>query len=269
MTATCPPSLRLEILSVLGIEDCHVIHAPTDRPEISYRVKIFPTLERARDKLVAAVRSQLAHQHRDSFRGLVYCQSKTDVDEIADMIGCGAFHASQPEEEKQVNFRNWVEGKKKFMVCSSSMGCGIDVEGVTAVFHFGTPWSLLYFAQESGRAGRGGNASLSIIFAAENERTTYSEEGVDLHEKQVMRDWVLQKSACRRTGLSSFLDNRRTTCMLLKGAVLCDICLAESLKEHPGQLTLFPSLIAPTRDETNPITLPTIQPSLVPAQATQ
>ncbi|KAF9777942.1 P-loop containing nucleoside triphosphate hydrolase protein, partial [Thelephora terrestris] len=163
MTATCPLPLRSEILGALGISDCHIIHAPTDRPEISYRVDISPTLDEAKEKLVVAVEDRLAKTKSTSFRGLVYCRSKKDVDEIAERLGCDAFHAGRPVEERKASFQNWVNGKKKFIICSSLLGCGIDIEGVAVVFHFGTPWSILDFAQESGRAGRGGKASISVV----------------------------------------------------------------------------------------------------------
>lgn len=261
MTATCPPPLRSEILSILGIDDCHTIHAPTDRPEISYRVKVFPTLDNAKDELVATVKGQLAHENPNSFRGLVYCRSKRDVDEVAEMLGCNAFHASRPEDERIVSFRNWVEGKQRFMVCSSLMGCGIDVEGVSTVYHLGTPWSILDFVQESGRAGRSGKASLSMVFAAMDEREPDSEDSGDLYGKQMMREWVLQDSMCRRLALSSFLDNGHTTCTLLKSAVLCDVCEAETLKDHPGRLVTFSASMAPTHDRIESITLPTVPPT--------
>lgn len=261
MTATCPPPLRTEITSILGVEDCHVIHAPTDRPEISYRVKVFPTLNKAKEELVVKVKSQLGRKEPDSFRGLVFCRSKSDVDEVAETIGCDAFHAGLSLEERNANFKNWVDGKNEFMVCSSLMGCGIDVEGVTTVYHFGTPWSILDFVQESGRAGRSGKPSLSMVFAAMDEREPDEEEDVDLYGKHVMRDWVLQNSACRRIALSSFLDHGRTTCTLLKGAVLCDVCAAESLKDHPARLVSFPTLAVFSGGNTNPIVLPTVPPS--------
>jgi len=183
------------------------------------------------------------------------------VDEVAEMLGCDGFHASRPEDERIRSFQYWVEGKHKFMVCSSLMGCGIDVEGVSSVYHFKTPWSILDYAQESGRAGRGGRASTSIVFAAMDELTLDDEDSRDLYGKRTMRDWVHQNSTCRRFILSSFLDNGRTTCTLLKGAILCDVCAAESLKDHPGRLLSFSTLSAPTHDRMNPIALPTIPPS--------
>lgn len=260
MTATCPPPLRPEILSTLGIGDCHIIHAPTDRPEISYRVNVSQTLDEAKKELVGAVKDRLAKQMLDSFRGLVYCRSKKDVDEIAEMIGCNAFHADRPEEERKASFKDWVDGGNRFMACSSLMGCGIDVEGVVNVFHFGTPWSLLDFVQESGRAGRGGNASISVVYAAIDEREP-DLDGIDLYGKKTMREWVLQRVQCRRIALSCFLDNGRITCTLLKNGVPCDVCMAESVKPHPGQLITFPTLAIPKGDIPRPKKLPTIPPS--------
>ena len=258
MTATCPPALRSEILSTLGIGDtCHVIHAPTDRPEISYSVKLSPTLDEAKESLVKAVQDWIK-KRPSSFRGLVYCRSKAQVEEIASMIGCKAFHADRPAEERVTSFKDWTEGRESFLVCTSLLGCGIDVEGVGIVFHFGTPWSILDFVQESGRAGRGGKHSFSIVYASKDERDLDRGDN-DPYGKATMREWVLQNTVCRRTALSTFLDNRRVTCTLLKGAVFCDVCSAESLRPHPGRLVAFSTLTTPTGDIPRlrkPLTIP-------------
>ena len=249
MTATCPPSLRSEILSSLGIIDCHVIHAATDRPEISYNVKLHPTLKQAEKELIKSVKEYLKAKEGDtSFRGLVYCRSKKQVERIAKSIGCTPFHAERPQGEREVNFREWVGGKQKFLVSTSLLGCGIDVEGVRAVFHFGTPWSILDFVQESGRAGRGGHPSTSVVFAGMDEDVPLGGDANDLYGKETMRNWVTQDSECRRSALSDFLDKGRKTCMLLKGAVLCDVCKAESLKHHPKKLVEFSTAPIPDGD---------------------
>ena len=260
MTATCPLSLRSKVLSPLGIyDDCHVIHAPTDRPEISYHVKLFPTLTEARKRLVEAVKARLAKKN-STFRGLVYCRSTETVDELAELIGCKPFHTGRPEEERKVSFNDWVDGKERFMVCSSLMGCGVDVPGVSVVFHFGTPWSILDFVQESGRGGRSGSPSLSLVYASKDERAP-AVTGEDLYGKATMREWVLQTSTCRRTALSFFLDDCRTTCTLLKGAAPCDVCGKESLNPHPGRLIPFSTLTTHAQDVPKARQPPTIPPS--------
>ena len=262
MTATCPIPLRSEILSSLGITDCHVIHAPTDRPEIAYHVKLFKTLDQARDELVATVQQTLETKKDDAtFRGLVYCRSKDHVEELAASIGCRPFHADRPIQERTSSFKDWVEGKEKFMVCSSLLGCGVDVEGVSVVLHFGTPWSILDFVQESGRAGRGGKPSVSIVFASHDERGPDDDD--DLYGKQTMREWVLQNSTCRRTTLSSFLDGGHISCLLLKGAILCDVCMAQSNNPHPKKLVKFPTPDIPLGDIPKPKKLPYVPPTSV------
>lgn len=259
LSATVPIPLRAKILSMIGIDiyNCHIIHCPTDRPEISYNVKLFPTLKGAKERLVKDVKAKLASTKSTSFRGLVFCRSTDDVDKLAEMIGCMPYHAGRPKDERLASFNDWVDGKHKFMVCSSLMGCGIDVDGVEITYHAGTPWSIQDFAQESGRAGRSGKLSHSYVYAGLDEREP-DEGGEDLYGKATMRDWVLQSSVCRRTALSHVLDNGRTTCTLLVGSALCDVCLAESLKEHPGQLVPFVTPTVSASDVPKPRPLPRI-----------
>lgn len=259
MTATCPPPLRSTLLSYLGIEDCHVIHAPTDRPEISYNVKLHSDIDEATKSLLGSVKAILKEKEEDTtFRGLVYCRGIDQVEIVAKAIGCPAFHASRKPEERATSFKDWVDGRHRFMVCTSLLGCGIDVGGVCAVYHLGTPWSILDFVQESGRGGRGGQHSVSIIFAAKSEREP---QGKDVYGKAVMRRWVLQKKMCRRTTLSSFLDGGRMTCVLLKGAALCDYCTIESRNQHPRQLAQFQAPAIPNDDIPAFRELPNVPPT--------
>ena len=247
MTATCPPPLRQRLLSTVGIDDCHILHAPTDRPEISYIVKLSGSIKEAGDSLVKMVSIYMEKfGEGPSFRGLVYCRTKDEVDGVAKKTGFSPFHADRPAQEREASFKDWVTGKKKFMICSSLLGCGVDVKGVRVVLHLGTPRSVLDFAQESGRAGRDGHFSQSIVFASTNEKESSGEE--DLYGGKIMREWVLQDTVCRRLGLSLFLDNRQTTCLLLKGAALCDVCKAEAKNSHPTNLTELPALEVPGID---------------------
>ena len=256
MTATCPPPLRPELFATLNITDCHVIHAPTDRPEVSYNVKLYKSLDKAKGELVGAVLGWETSED-PAFRGLVYCRSKAIVEELAKSIGCKPFHADVPTEERATSFKDWLEGRQRFMVCTSLLGCGVDVEGVGVVFHFGTPWSVLDFVQESGRAGRGGKHSFSFVFASHSEREPEGEE--DACGKKLMREWVLSTSGCRRTPLSFFLDGRHVTCMLLNGVNLCDFCRTESKRPHPGKLVKFSTV--PVDNIRKPKPLPVLPPT--------
>ena len=218
MTATCPPPLQQRLLSAVGIDDCHIIHTPTDRPKISYHVKLSDSIKEAGDLLIRMVATYMKKSGEGpSFRGLVYCWTKDEVERVAKKTGFSPFHADRPAQEQEASFKDWVTGKK-FMICSSLLGCGVDVKGVRVVLHLGIPWLVLDFAQESGQAGQDGHFSQSIVFAGTNEKEPSGEE--DLYGGKTMQEWVLQDTVCHRLALSLLLDNRQTTCLLLKGAAL-------------------------------------------------
>ena len=258
LTATCPPSLSASLLETLAIQNCYVIRAPTDQPEISYNVKVSRTIAQAQELLVDAVRERLGSSD-ENFRCLVYCRAKDTVEKIAGLIGCKPFHLGIPEAERGSSFQEWVQGKPHVMVSTSLLGCGIDVDGVQVVYHFLTPWSVMDFVQESGRAGRGGKPAESYVFASEREREQVEPE--DRFGKKIMRDWVLQNSICRRIALSSFLDNRVTTCILLRNANLCDVCKRKMGELHPRRSIELTPLPLSSTDLPTVGPLPPIPPS--------
>ena len=49
----------------------------------------------------------------------------------------------------------WLE-KGGFIVATSALDTGVDYPGIVFVLHAGMPYGMIDYAQESGRAGRGG-----------------------------------------------------------------------------------------------------------------
>ena len=261
MTATCPPTLTSELLSTLAIHQCRVIRAPTDRPEISYNVEMCRSVAEAKQKLVKAVKDQL-ERSPPSFRGIVYCRGRKSTDELAELIGCDPFHSNRPEAERKASYANWIAGQNKFIVSTSLLGCGIDVEGIETVFHFLTPWSVMDYVQESRRAGRGGAWSESWVFASMAE-FELEEPPKDLFGYSIMKKWVREVSVCRRVALSSFLDGRVTTCILLRNANLCDICKKLKEEPHPRSPVESTSIIIPPTCIPKISPLPPVPPSSI------
>lgn len=234
-----------ELLTTLAIHKCRVVRAPTDRPEISYNVKMCKSISDAKKTLVSTIKDRLKTTS-PQFRGLVYCRGRKSTDELANLIGCDSFHSERPEAERKASFANWVGGQNQFIVSTSLLGCGIDVEGVEVVYHFLTPWSVMDYVQESGRAGRGGARAESWVFVSDAEFEP-EEPPKDLFGYSVMKRWVREASVCRRVALSSFLDGRITTCTLLPNANLCDICRRLKNEPHPRcPIELTPIIVPPS-----------------------
>ena len=78
-----------------------------------------------------------------------------------------------------------------------------------------------------------------MIYAAEDDEEAEKADDGEMYGKKTMREWVFQTTVCRRVTLSSFLDSGRITCTLLRGAALCDVCLANSNAPHPRRLVEF------------------------------
>ena len=106
-----------------------------------------------------------------------------------------------------------------------------------------------------------------LVFASGDEGKPDCEE--DLYGKKTTREWVLQRSECRRTAISAFLSEGRMTRVLLKGAMLCDVCRAQSKLPHPGKLVRFSAPTIPEGDIPRPRELPHVPPTTVSTKRTR
>jgi superfamily II DNA helicase RecQ len=91
---------------------------------------------------------------------VVYCRTKAECETMASELGCGCFYAGAVDNEEVLH--KWKEDGG-CMVATSALGTGVNYPGVEAVLHVSMPYGLIDFAQESGRAGRGGEDVDSLI----------------------------------------------------------------------------------------------------------
>ncbi|KAJ9653324.1 hypothetical protein H2201_009152 [Coniosporium apollinis] len=75
---------------------------------------------------------------------------------------------TQARWDKEERLQDWLE-KGGLMVATSALDTGVDYPEIVYVLHVGMPYGMIDFAQESGRAGRAGEAVDSIILVEEGE----------------------------------------------------------------------------------------------------
>jgi ATP-dependent DNA helicase RecQ len=156
LTATADAITRQEIMDRLGLAQAQVFVASFDRPNIRYRV-----VEKD------AAREQLGRFLKDGQQGaagIVYCQSRRKVEETAQWlagIGVAAlpYHAGMDADTRRTHQQRFLCDDGIVMVATVAFGMGIDKPDVRFVAHLDLPQSLEGYYQETGRAGRDGEAS--------------------------------------------------------------------------------------------------------------
>ena len=224
LTATLPPKSVPALMDSLSLTCYDILRTSGSRPNI--RIAI------TRLSLDSTPLSFISHlvgyqsKLQDGEKGMIFCGTVAEVDLLASqcpyLTKC---HSQMPAEEQRRSLARFANrGGPSVMVATSMLGNGLDVPDVRFVLHYGSPRSVVDYIQESGRAGRGGKASSSHIFAF------LSREGNVIHPQsqglgtQEMRRWVQEDSQCRRWGLSLANDGRGETCTSLPGSLLCDVC---------------------------------------------
>ncbi|MEY3992103.1 MAG: ATP-dependent helicase RecQ, partial [Pseudomonadota bacterium] len=211
LTATADALTRADIVERLQLQDARQFVSSFDRPNIRYAI-----VEK-KDATTQLLRF-IEREHADE-AGVVYCQSRKRVEEVADQLvqaGIRAlpYHAGLPPELRQKHQNEFLREDGVVMVATIAFGMGIDKPDVRFVAHLDMPKNIEGYYQETGRAGRDGLASDAwMAYGLQdvvNQRRMIDESPAAEEFKQVMRgklDALLalaEATDCRRARLLGY-----------------------------------------------------------------
>jgi hypothetical protein len=207
LTATLPVSMEREFFEAMWLESPVVIRGATTRTDMLYEIREFS----ARQVLPQQIEwFQPCLRNMSSTlvdRALIFAPTVADVVEIQRMMNCEIYHSKH--EDKQASHARWIMGESsssKVMAATSAFGAGIDYPSIRFCFHVAPPRSMMDFIQETGRLGRDGRGSVSILSVRANwEQALPPDTTSDSVAKKAMRLYCLG-SRCLLATLSRFQD---------------------------------------------------------------
>ncbi|WP_039918112.1 DNA helicase RecQ [Cellvibrio mixtus] len=227
LTATADLRTRDEIVVRLQLQNAQQFISGFDRPNIQYRIaqKNNPKIQ-----LMRFLREEQAGNS-----GIVYCLSRNKVEQIADWLRSEGFnalpyHAGLAANIRQQHQERFLREDNIIMVATIAFGMGIDKPDVRFVAHLDLPKSIEAYYQETGRAGRDGEAATTLLlYGLEDvvklrQMMAQSEGSEEFKRNEQQRLNAMlglcEITSCRRISLLRYFGDNPT-----QACGNCDCCL--------------------------------------------
>ena len=232
LTATAVKQTRDIIFKTLGMKNPIIIAASPNRDNICYSVKFLSKNTPLVSHFLWLLNA-LKQNEKHTDRVIIYCQTirqchklysiifdnldgeLSDHNQLIEML-----HSNTPERVKNriIESMSNVDGLVRVLVCTISFGMGVDCVGVKTGIHLGPSKNVESYVQESGRCGRDGCQSNSIIYYVGRMLT---HDGTKCRKKWLLSHFDIENSKNQKTSLHAV---KHTCCDLCAKNCSCSAC---------------------------------------------
>ncbi|KAF9439594.1 P-loop containing nucleoside triphosphate hydrolase protein [Macrolepiota fuliginosa MF-IS2] len=200
LSATIPPPMLEGIKHDLMLSTTAlVVREPSNRPELRYVIR--SAIESSQNRLteVANICKAEIRSFMPEDRGLIFVSRISDGASISKALGYDFYHAQLEKEGRKKAMERWVAGgKHAIMVCTSAIAAGVDYGACQFTVHSGTPFNMVDFVQQCGRAGRDGKEARCYIIPDRSTMPILARNDGDESGRAALYSALFCSSSCFR-----------------------------------------------------------------------
>lgn len=204
LTATATERVRQDIGEQLfGGNGFHLVQKSVNRPNIAYAVT------KTDDKIAFITQFLEAHP----VPGIIYFTSRKMTEQVSEKVRqltnrrAAYYHGGLSSQERTKIQQQFLAGQLDVLCATSAFGMGVDKSDIRFVIHYHLPDSLESYLQESGRAGRDGGQSLSVILYNQGDEMIHRRMMQDSYQEKKALLFLREKSAEQKQGYNDVLTD--------------------------------------------------------------
>lgn len=182
LTATATESVKKDIKNELFLKkDVNEFFYSVNRKNIYYQV----------EECESKIDYLLSYLADKNMPGIIYFSSKKEAERVAMILNeelpfsVAFYHGDVSSQDRVKIQQQFINDEIRILCATSAFGMGVNKENIRFVIHYHLPDSLENYVQESGRAGRDGKQSISIIlYQKGDERIHYYLQEESFNQKK-------------------------------------------------------------------------------------